>query len=69
VVAANLVSGTPGALQRIRERRRDLVALLAPVAIVVALGATVRRGWYPVAATAVLHWFNALERRRRTISN
>jgi UDP-glucose 4-epimerase len=69
VVAANLVSGTPAALQRIRERRRDFVAVLAPVAIVVALGVTVRGGWSPVAATAVLHWFNALERRRRTISN
>lgn len=66
VVAINLVSGTPTALDRIADRRRDTVALLAPVAVVAALAATARGGWAPVAATGVLHVLNALDRTRRT---
>ncbi|MCT7661116.1 NAD-dependent epimerase/dehydratase family protein [Mycobacterium deserti] len=65
VVAANLVSGTPMALDRMLESRRDPVALLAPVTVVAALAATVRGGWTPVVATAALHLLNAMERKRR----
>jgi hypothetical protein len=64
VVATNLASGTPLALDRILERRTDKVALVAPVAVLAALAATVRGGWAPVAATAVLHVLNGLERKR-----
>ena len=64
VVATNLLSGTPMALDRILARRRDPVALLAPLAVVAAIGASVRGGWAPVAATAVLQVLNALEGRR-----
>ncbi|MFC7674460.1 NAD-dependent epimerase/dehydratase family protein [Mycolicibacterium sp. GCM10028919] len=65
VVATNLASGTPLALDRILERRTDKVALVAPVAVLAALAATVRGGWAPVAATAALHVLNGLERKRR----
>jgi hypothetical protein len=64
VVATNLASGTPLALDRILERRTDTVALVAPVAVLAALAATVRGGWAPVAATAALHVLNGLERKR-----
>ncbi len=64
VVAANLASGTPAALTRVRERRRDPVALLAPVAVVAAVAASLRGGWAPVAATAVLQVVAAAERHR-----
>jgi hypothetical protein len=64
VVATNLTSGIPMALERVRARRRDPVALLAPVAVATALLATLRGGWSPVAATAALHLLNAVERRR-----
>jgi hypothetical protein len=60
----NLASGTPMALERLRARRRDAVALLAPVAVAAALAASLRGGWTPVAATAALHLLNAAERRR-----
>lgn len=63
-VAANLTSGTPMALDRVRERRRDPVALLAPVAVVAALATSLRGGWAPVAATSALHLLNAIERHR-----
>ncbi|GAB7070975.1 NAD-dependent epimerase/dehydratase family protein [Mycolicibacterium hodleri] len=54
VIAANLISGTPAALTRVRERRRDLVALLAPAAVGAAVLASARGGRAAVAATAVL---------------
>jgi nucleoside-diphosphate-sugar epimerase len=65
VVAANVVSGTPMALDRVRERRHDPVALLAPVTVTAALMGTVRGGWAPVAATSALQLLNAAERKRR----
>nr|WP_235892362.1 NAD-dependent epimerase/dehydratase family protein [Mycolicibacterium hodleri] len=64
VVAANLAAGTPMALDRVRERRRDPVALLAPVAVAAAVASSLRGGWGAVAATAVLHVLNAFERGR-----
>jgi nucleoside-diphosphate-sugar epimerase len=65
VVASNVVTGTPMALDRVLERRADPVALLAPVAVVAALGATVRGGWPAVAATGALALLRTLERRRK----
>lgn len=64
VMAANLISGVPMAVDRVLERRRDPVALLAPAAVVAALVASVRGGWRSVAATSVLEVLNVLERRR-----
>lgn len=64
VIAVNLASGTPMALNRVRERRRDSVALLAPVAVAAAVVTTVLGGWAPVAATAILNVLVAAERRR-----
>jgi nucleoside-diphosphate-sugar epimerase len=64
VIVANLASGTPTALDRVLERRRDPVALLAPVAVACALAASWRGGWTPVAATAVLHLLNQIEHNR-----
>lgn len=64
VVAGNLATGTPMALDRVLQRRRDPAAVAAPLAVVAALVTTVRGGWSPVAATVVLHLLNALERRR-----
>lgn len=66
VIAANLVSGTPMALDRLRERRRDPVALLAPAAVGAAVLATLRGGWTPVAATTALGVLAVAERRRAT---
>jgi UDP-glucose 4-epimerase len=63
-VVANLVGGTPAALDRLLTRRRDPVALLAPVAVVAAVLATVRGGWPSVASVAVLNLFAESERRR-----
>lgn len=65
VIATNLAAGTPMALERMRQKRRDPVALVAPVAVVTALGASVRGGWAPVAATAVLHLLNTVEHNRQ----
>ncbi|MCG7597947.1 NAD-dependent epimerase/dehydratase family protein [Mycobacterium sp. PSTR-4-N] len=65
VVAANLVSGTPAALQRLRQRRRDPVAVLAPVTVAAAVLATRRGGWLAAAATTVLGGMGWAERRRR----
>jgi UDP-glucose 4-epimerase len=63
-VAVNLASGTPMALDRVLERRRDPVAVLAPLTVVAALTSTVRGGWASVAATACLGVLAAAERRR-----
>lgn len=65
VVATNLAAGTPMALDRLLDRRRDPTALFAPLVVVVAVIGTVRIGWTPVAATSVLQVLNVLERRRR----
>lgn len=65
VAASNLVTGTPMALDRVLERRADPVALLAPAAVVAALGATLGGGWSAVAATGALQVLRTLERRRR----
>ncbi len=63
-VAANLIGGTPAALERLLTRRRDTVALLAPIAVVAAVATTVRGGWSSVAAVAVLNLFATSERHR-----
>ena len=63
-VVANLVAGTPAALARLRTRRRDPVALLAPIAVVAAVASTIRGGWPSVAAVAILNLFAESERRR-----
>ena len=63
-VAANLVAGTPAALERVRQKRRDPAALLAPAAVGASILATLRGGWAPVAATAVLGGLRAAEIRR-----
>lgn len=62
VVVTNLAAGTPAALDRLRARRRDPVALLAPVAVLGAVVATLRGGWAPVASLAVLNFMAASER-------
>lgn len=64
VIAANLLSGTPAALTRVRERRRDVVALMAPVAVGAAVLASVHGGPAAAAATAVLGGLGMTERRR-----
>jgi nucleoside-diphosphate-sugar epimerase len=64
VVAVNLASGTPMALERVLERRRDPVAVLAPLAVIAAVATTLRGGWAPVAATTALSLLAAAERRR-----
>ncbi|MGA5463709.1 NAD-dependent epimerase/dehydratase family protein [Mycobacterium sp. NPDC050041] len=64
VVALNLASGTPMALDRVLARRRDPAALLAPLAVVTAVATSLRGGWAPVAATTVLSLLAASERRR-----
>ncbi|GLP82741.1 NAD-dependent epimerase/dehydratase family protein [Mycobacterium antarcticum] len=66
VIGTNLVAGTPMALDRLRERRRDPVALLAPAAVGAAVLSTLRGGWAPVAATTVLGMLAMAERRRAT---
>ena len=63
-VVTNLASGTPMAAQRVLARRRDPVALLAPVAVAVAVAATRHGGWAPVVATGVLNVLNISERQR-----
>lgn len=65
VVAANLISGTPAALQRVRQRRRDPVAVLAPLTVGAALLATRRGGWPAAAATTALGGLGWAERTRR----
>jgi nucleoside-diphosphate-sugar epimerase len=66
IIAVNLAAGTPVALKRFRDRRRDPVALLAPVAVAAAVAASLRGGWAPVAATALLDVLVLVERRRAT---
>ena len=66
VVAINLASGSPMAIDRVLERRRDPVALLAPVAVVAALIASGRGGWSAVAATGILQMLNMAERTARS---
>jgi UDP-glucose 4-epimerase len=68
IVGANLASGAPMALDRVRQHRRDPVALLAPAAVCAALVASRVGGWTPVAATAVLHLLSAIERNRPSIN-
>ena len=65
VALVNLAAGTPFALRRIRQRRRDPVALLAPFAVGGAVAACVRfrGGWIPVAATVALQALAAADRR------
>jgi len=65
VVAANLISGTPAALQRVRQRRRDPVAMLAPVAVAIAVLTTLRGGRPAAVSTAALGVLGFTERRRR----
>ncbi|WP_304108727.1 NAD-dependent epimerase/dehydratase family protein [Mycolicibacterium bacteremicum] len=64
VIGTNLAAGTPAALARLTQRRRDPVALLAPPTVGAAVLATRRGGWAPVLATAVLGAFAVAERRR-----
>jgi len=64
VIATNLLSGTPAALARVRRRRRDPVALVAPPAVGVAVLASLRGGRPALAATAVLGALGVAERRR-----
>ncbi|MEU0498758.1 NAD-dependent epimerase/dehydratase family protein [Mycobacterium sp. NPDC006124] len=64
VIAANLLSGTPAALTRVRQRRRDPVALVAPPAVGAAVLASLRGGPIALAATAVLGVLGIVERRR-----
>lgn len=56
VVGLNLAAGAPAALSRVRERRRDPVAVLAPVAVGGAVVATARPGprFAPLVPVAVL---------------
>jgi UDP-glucose 4-epimerase len=65
-VVANLIAGTPAALDRLRTRRRDPVAILAPIAVVAAVASTIRGGWPSVATVAVLNLFAEAEQRRTT---
>jgi UDP-glucose 4-epimerase len=64
VIAANLVSGTPMALTRVAQRRRDPVALAAPVAVAAALISARRGGWATVVTTAALGMLAIADRRR-----
>ena len=64
VIAANLLSGTPAALTRARERRRDVVAMVAPAAVGAAVLASVHGGPRAAAVTAVLGGLGMTERRR-----
>jgi len=67
VVVANLISGTPAALQRVRQHRRDPVALLAPAAVAAAVLATRRGGRAAAVSTAALGVLGFAERRRRGV--
>jgi UDP-glucose 4-epimerase len=66
VVGINLLTGSPAALHRVRRRRRDPVALLAPAAVLVAVVATAgpRQRWAPIASVAVLVGLLLAERTR-----
>ncbi len=61
-MAVNLAAGTPLALARFRERRRDVVALGAPPLVGLAVLATVRGATRPaLLTTAVLTGLRATE--------
>lgn len=64
VVGVNLASGAPAALRRLRQRRRDPVAVLAPVAVGCAVLATARPGprGAPLVAVALLAGLAVAER-------
>jgi UDP-glucose 4-epimerase len=66
VVVANLMSGTPAALARVRQRRRDPIALLAPAAVATALVASRRGGWPAAVSTTALGAIGFAERRRQS---
>jgi UDP-glucose 4-epimerase len=68
IVVANLIGGTPAALDRLRARRHDPVALLAPVTVVGSIAATIRGGWLPVASLTILNLLAGSERRRTDTS-
>ena len=63
VVATHLIAGTPLAVERVRARRRDPVALLAPVAVGSALLASMRGGWAYAGCVAALVALAAADRR------
>lgn len=63
-IATNLLSGTPAALARVRQRRRDTVALAAPVAVAAAVVTSVRGGRPAALAAVVLGALGIAERRR-----
>ncbi len=64
-VGVNLLAGSPAAPRRVRLRRRDPVALLAPVAVAGALVTSAGAGprWAPLAAVTVLIGLAVAERR------
>ncbi|MBB2993061.1 nucleoside-diphosphate-sugar epimerase [Mycolicibacterium iranicum] len=64
LIAMNLLSGIPAALARVRQRRRDPVALAAPPAVAAAVLASVRGGRPAAVATTVLGALGIAERRR-----
>jgi UDP-glucose 4-epimerase len=68
-VVTNLLAGTPAALDRLRERRRDPVALLAPITVLAAVAATVRGGWPSVPVLAGLNLLAREERQRTRAAN
>lgn len=63
-VVANLIAGTPTAVDRLRARRRDPVALLAPIAVLAAVAATIRGGWPSVTFVTGLNLLARAERQR-----
>ncbi|MCV7420296.1 NAD-dependent epimerase/dehydratase family protein [Mycobacterium yunnanensis] len=66
VIAANLLSGTPAALARVRQRRRDPLALAAPPAVGAAVLASLRGGRSAAAVAVALGLLGMAERRRAT---
>jgi nucleoside-diphosphate-sugar epimerase len=63
-VVTNLIAGTPAALDRLRARRRDPVALLAPIAVLAAVAATIRGGLPSVTFVTGLNLLARAERQR-----
>lgn len=63
-VVTNLIAGTPTAVDRLRARRRDPVALLAPIAVLAAVAATIRGGWPSVTFVTGLNLLARAERQR-----
>ncbi|MDA2892609.1 NAD-dependent epimerase/dehydratase family protein [Mycolicibacterium sp. BiH015] len=62
-IATNLVSGTPAALARVQQQRRDPVALAAPVAVAAAVLTSLRGGRPAAVAAIVLGALGIAERR------